>query len=259
MTDVVREPLVVTFGGGGGYAFGFGVGVVHGLRDEGIDVTRAPMMGTSGGSHAAVALGAGMSFDDVRPEWQDYVDNVGLFWVKAAPLTETLYGTAAVDNVAAVAIRALRFRRELLWADEFRPADMVAASSSPFPFVRPHKVDGKRYIDGGHRSAISADIAPAADVQLLLAPFSRKSQGLLGRFGARQVRKESKKWTESTGGAVVAVGPTDEMCNLPVKGMKDLGDMGIGRQVYDLAVPLGRRVAHQLRAEHPDSVSGLAA
>lgn len=259
MPHAPRHPLVLTLGGGGGYAFGFSMGVAKGLADAGIDVTRAPIVGTSGGSHAAVALGAGMSIDDVAPGWEDYVDGVGLFWVDASALTEPLYGSAQVTSeVASVAIAVPRFRRELLWAETHRPADMVAASSSPFPFVRPHKVGRQRYIDGGHRSAFSADRVPAADVQLLIAPFSHKSQGLLGRMGARQARREAAKWTATTGGVVVTVGPTPEMCAVPVKGMRGLGDMGIGRQIFDLAVPLGRGLAADLRRDHPDVLAALA-
>jgi predicted acylesterase/phospholipase RssA len=232
--DPNRPAIAVSCGGGGAFAFGFCLGVADGLRDQGIDISVGPLIGTSGGSHAAVAIAARLEFDDVAPIWRDYVETVGRIWVKAAPLTEGLYGSLDVTNVGAVAVRMLTFRRRILWAGEHRPADIVAASSSPFPFVRPHKIEGKRYIDGGHRSAFSADLAPAADVQLVLAPLSDRRQGLLGKIGARQVVKESRKWNAATGGEAIVVGPTDAMCS-------------IGRQVYELAIPLGRDLAERLQ------------
>ncbi len=247
-----RPSIAVSCGGGGAYAFGFCLGVAHGLRNEGVDISVGPLNGTSGGSHAAVAIAAKLEFDEVAPIWRDYVESAGRFWVRAAPLAESLYGSLDVANVGGVAVRMLTFRRRVLWAGEHRPADIVAASSSPFPFVRPHKVDGKRYIDGGHRSAFSADLAHSADVQLVLAPLSDRRQGLLGKIGARQVAKESRKWNAATGGDPIVVGPSDAMCAIKLKGMRDMGDIEIGRQVYDLAIPIGRDLAARLIRDSTD-------
>ncbi len=259
MGSDAKPAATVTFGGGGAYAFGFNLGVVKGLSDAGIDLSSVPFVGTSGGSHSAVAIRAGLTFDDVAPAWQDYVDSSKFpFWVKAGPLAETLYGSVSVDNVAAVAVTML-LKRRLLWSDQYRPADMVAASSSPFPFARPHKIGPKRYLDGGMRSSFSADLAPPADVQLLIAPFSSRAQGFLGRMGARQAPKESAEWSKATGGRVIVVGPSDEICRFKVNGMRAIRDMGIGRQIHDLAVPLGGECAAQLRRDHPDVAARLEA
>src|ERR1700755_1345838 len=84
--------LAVCLGGGGSYAIGFHLGVAHGLAQSGVRVASGPMVGTSGGSHAAVALSTGMSFDDAAPIWADYMTTVGHIWVSAAELTERLYG-----------------------------------------------------------------------------------------------------------------------------------------------------------------------
>jgi len=254
-----RSPLVLTIGGGGSHSFGFAVGVVHGLRDEGIDVRRVPIVGTSGGSHAAVAIAADLSFDDVDPIWREFVASAGSFWTRAADLTEPLYGKLEVTNVAGVAVRLLGFRRVLLWAPDVRPPDLVAASSSPFPFARPHKIGKRRYVDGGHRSGTSADLVPAADLQLVLASLSHRSQGFLGRMGARQALKETRRWREAHGGRTLVVGPTETMCEIKVKGMRTLADMSIGRQIHELAVPLGRETAAILRRDHPDVVDRLGA
>ena len=159
---------------------------------------------------SAFALALHTAFDDVAPIWREYVASCGHFLVRASPLTEQLYGSVDATNVGAVAVRMLTFRRHVLWAGDHRPADIVAASSSPFPFVRPHKIDGK--------------------------------------IGARQVVKESRKWRESTGGETIIVGPTDALLAIKLKGMGDMGDMRIGRQVYELAIPVGRDLAPRLQS-----------
>ena len=250
-TPPTRPPLVVTIGGGGSYAFGFALGIARGLREEGIDIASVPLVGTSGGAHAAVAIAAGLSFDDVEPIWTNFVNSSGSLWIKSGPLAEQLYGHVVVSDVAGVAVRPLRFRRELLRAPEVRPADLVAASSSPFPFARPHKVDKRRYIDGGHRSFASADLAGDADLQLVLAAFADRRQGFLGKMGGRQALKETQRWRHRTAGETVVIGPNDAMCAVVAKGMRALGDMGIGRSIYDLAVPIGRDYAATLRRDHP--------
>ena len=250
---------MLTIGGGGSHSFGFAVGVVHGLLAEGIDLRGVPIVGTSGGSHAAVAIAANVSFDDVDPVWREFVGSAKSFWTRAADLTEPLYGKLEVTDVAGVAVRLLGFRRVLLWAPDVRPADLVAASSSPFPFARPHKIGKRRYIDGGHRSGTSADLVPPADLQLVLASLSHRSQGFLGRMGARQVAKETRKWEEAHGGRTLVVGPTATMCEIKIKGMRTMADMAVGRQIHDLAVPLGRETAAILRRDHPDVVERLGA
>jgi predicted acylesterase/phospholipase RssA len=242
--------MTVTIAGGGSYAFGFALGIADGLAGEGIDIARLPIVGTSGGSHAAVAIAAGIGFDTVEPIWRDFVESAGRFWVRAAPLTERLYGDVTVDNAAGVAIRVPRFKRQVLWSTVVSPADLVAASSSPFPFVRPHKIAERRYIDGGHRSNSSADIAPASDLQLVIAAFASKRQGFIGRLAARQLPKETARWRAETGGETVVVTPNDDLYALRVRGMKDLGDMTIGRKVRDAAIPIGVDLASTLRRDH---------
>lgn len=251
------EAIVTTIAGGGSYAFGFALGVATGLASEGIDLRSGPIVGTSGGSHAAVAIGAQLTFDEVEAIWTRYIETAGKFWVRAIELTEQLYGGVEVDDVAGVAIRLRWFKRMLLWSDEVRPADLVAASSSPFPFVRPHKIGKHRFIDGGHRSNSSADIAPPAELHVVLAPFATRQQGLIGRLAARQIPKETAKWRASTGGATMVVTPDDAMYAVKVRGMKDLGDMRIGRRIYELAVPIGVECAATLRRDHPDVVTRL--
>ena len=142
----------------------------------------------------------------------------------------------------------------MLWAADHPPAEIVAASSSPFPFVRPTKVGKRRYIDGGHRSGTSCDLALDADLQLALVPFAKRSQGLVGRMGARHIAKEPAKWEGRTGGRAMVVMPDEAMCAVTVRSMRAMGDTSLGRRIYELAVPLGRETAAAMRRDHPEVV-----
>jgi predicted acylesterase/phospholipase RssA len=253
----MRHPLVVTLGGGGAFALGFHLGLAQGMRDGGgVDIATSPLLGTSGGAYAAVAIATGMAFDDVAPIWEAHDEEARLFWGQTAPLAEELFGTRRVpegSSAGSVAVRLRGFKRVTLWNADVALADLVAASASILPFTRPHMIGERRYIDGGHRSATSADLAPPADLQLLFVPYAFKSQGFLGRSGARKVRKEPPKWEARTGGRVVTVLPTDEMCAMS-KGMRVIGDIANARKVHDLAIPVGRELATTLRRDHADVV-----
>jgi predicted acylesterase/phospholipase RssA len=218
-----------------------------------------PLLGTSGGSHAAAAIASGMTFDEIAPVWADYVERSRALAGRAGPLAHSLYATREVPPGSAMgggAVRLLGFKREVLWNDRYPLADIVAASSSIMPFTLPHKIGKRRYIDGGHRSATSADLAPDADLQLLFVPFALKSQGFLGRVGARQIRREQPKWEARTGGTIVVVGPTDEMCAMS-KGMRVIGDMEVAGAVRELAIPVGRDLVTALRRDHPGILERL--
>jgi hypothetical protein len=255
----MSRALTVTMGGGGAFALGFHLGLAHGMRDGGVDIATSPLMGTSGGSYAAVALATGMAFDDIAPIWERHVEEARLLWGRAAPLAEELFASRQVpegSSAGSVAVRLLGFKRVTLWNVDVPLADIVAASSSILPFTRPHKIGKRRYIDGGHRSATSADLAPSADLQLLFVPYAVKSQGFMGRMGARQIRKEPPKWEARTGGKTIVVLPTDEMCAMS-KGMRVIGDIGNARKIHDLSIPVGRELATTLRRDHADAVERL--
>jgi predicted acylesterase/phospholipase RssA len=252
--------MTVTLGGGGAYALGFNLGIARGLQMSGIDISKVPLMGTSGGAHSAVAIATGMTFDEVAEIWQPYVDACGPVWVKALPLADELYGSRAIPEggaAAGVAIRLLGFKREALWAADHPLPVIVAASASIAPFVRPTKVGKRRYIDGGFKSNTSGDLAPDADVNLILAPFAFKSQGFVGRTASRHLAKEPGKWEARTGGHAVVVRPSDAMVAVRIKGMKAMGDTHLGRQIHDLAIEIGVQLAGTLRRDHPEMITAL--
>jgi NTE family protein len=255
-----REPLAMCFGGGGAFGIGFNMGVADGMTEDGVDVRAVALMGTSAGSYAAAALAAGISFHRLADDWAAYTASLPRsFWVRTADLTGVVFGPATAPGVSTVALRLLTLRRTVLAGDCYRLSDLVAASSSPVPWARPHRIGRRRYIDGGLRRMASADLTPLADVQLLVTPFAFRDQGLAGRAGARQAPKEIARWKRATGGEVLHVVPSEEIRALPVKGMADMNDMDVGRKVYELSLPIGRETARSLRRDHPDVVERLAA
>jgi hypothetical protein len=255
-----RAVLAVCFGGGGAFGIGFNMGIADGMLQEGVDVRSGSMIGTSSGSYAAAALATGVSFDRLAEQWTTYTASLRRsLWVRTADLTEVVFGTATGAGVTTVALRLLTLRRVLLSGHHHRLSDIVAASSSPVPLARPHRIGRRRYLDGGLRRLASADLTPAADLQLLVTPFCHPDQGFTGRAGARQARKEIPRWKRATGGEVFHVTPSDQIRAVPARGMAAIGDMDIGRKIYELSVPLGRDVAKSLRRDHGGIVQRLAA
>jgi predicted acylesterase/phospholipase RssA len=156
-----REPLAVCFGGGGAFGIGFNMGVADGMTEDGVDVRAVALMGTSAGSYAAAALAAGISFHRLADDWAAYTASLPRsFWVRTADLTEAVFGTATAPGVSTVALRLLTLRRTVLAGDCYRLSDLVAASSSPVPWARPHRIGRRRYLDGGLRRMASADLTP---------------------------------------------------------------------------------------------------
>lgn len=253
MSDATpRPPLAVCFGGGGAFGYGFNMGVADGLAAEGFDLANVPMVGTSAGSHAAATIDTDLEFDDVATLWQTYIDGASrLRLARGIDLSGPIYGGRDATDLGAVAVRLLTLRRRVLDAEEYPLADIVAASSSVLPIVRPHRIDGKRYVDGGTVSLASIDLSPNADLLLAVTPYAVKGLGIAGRFGAFQAKREIRKWSERHAGSVLHVVPSTEMAALGTSRIRDIAEMRIGRAVYPLAVELGRHVANEIRRHHP--------
>ena len=245
--------MATNFGGGGGFGFGFDMGVAHGLRNAGIDVTAYPMIGTSAGSHTVAALRLGLDFDEFAEQWAEQVgEKTGRPWSDGYAFADLVYRDLHDPDVAAVAVRMRGWKREVLNSADHGIDDIVAASSAAFPVIRPHRVDGHWFIDGGAVSLASADLTPEASFMLLVTPFARDGQGVAGRAGAWQATREIRRWVDRWGGDVLHVVPTAEMVACGGKRVRDIVDIRIGRAVYPLAVEYGERVAAEMRSMRPD-------
>lgn len=248
-----RPPLATNFGGGGAFGYGFNMGVAAGLRDAGLDVARFPMIGTSAGSHTVAALRTGLDVDAFCDLWEAKVgERTRGVWGDGYDFSTDAYREVHDDDVAAIAVRLPRRRREVLRSSEHPIADIVTASSAAVPVLRPHRVDGTWYVDGGVVSLASGDLTDAADLMLLVTPFARRrGQGPAGWVGARQADREIARWVRRNGGDVLHVVPTAEMVAFGGKRPRDIVDIRIGRAVFPLARDYGHRVADALREMRP--------
>jgi hypothetical protein len=246
-------PLATNFGGGGGFGFGFNMGVATGLRRAGIDVTEHLMIGTSAGSHTVAALRLGLDFDEFCDAWEDQVgDKPRRVWTDGGAFARRMYRDVHDPDVSTVAVRVARWRREVLNSGRYGIEDIVAASSAAVPVIRPHRIEGRWYADGGVLSLASADLTPAAHFMLLITPFARREQGVTGRMGELQARREIRRWVRRHGGDVLHVGPTEAMVEFGGRKVSDIVDIRIGRAVFPSAVEHGERVADEMRSMRPD-------
>ena len=65
MTEPARAPIAGAFGGGGLFGIGYALGILDTLRERGVDMSRAPMIGTSAGSWAAAATALGVTYEQL--------------------------------------------------------------------------------------------------------------------------------------------------------------------------------------------------
>lgn len=255
MTSTTRPAVTTCFAGGGAFGYGFHMGVADGMRAGGVDLRRWPMMGTSAGSHAVATIATGQRFDTIADIWGERVEaSPPRLFADGHPFVEAMYGGHRPDAAAdptAVAVRLWRYRRERLSASDHDLDEIVAASCALLPIMRPHRIDRKRYIDGGAISMASADLAPGADVLLLVTPFVRRDQGLAGRIGRWQARREIRTWTDRHGGDVLHVVPSAEMAALGGRRLREVVDIELGRAVYPLACELGGHVARAVLEDRP--------
>jgi hypothetical protein len=246
-----RPAIATCFGGGGAFGMGFDLGVADGMLAEGVDLRKGPMIGTSAGGYTVAALATGIAFERIAELWSAYTATHGSIWVRTAELTEQIYGTATARGVASVALRLWTFRRVLLWGDEHTLSDIVAASASPIPFARPHRIGRRRYVDGGLRRMASADLTPPAELLVLITPFCGPGQGFLGRAGARQADREIRHWKQSSGGQALHLTPSQEIRSLGVKGKAIVADMELAVKTFDLSREIGRSAAKELQRDFP--------
>jgi predicted acylesterase/phospholipase RssA len=229
MSADARPPLAGALGGGGLFGIGYALGVLDGLRERGLDLQSAPLLGTSAGSWAAAATATGISFDvlcpSVPPRLPDYRARV-LYGA-----ARDLFAERHVATAAAVAVRLPSFTRTVLAGEDVCLADQVAASSSVPGLFRPHRLQGVWYLDGGVRSAVSADLATPADLLVVVAPLAGAMFGPTGRYVTRRTHRELDAWRARGGGEVLAFLPDGSLGAL-IKRPDQLFDPQRARQAY---------------------------
>lgn len=206
MHHVSHVPLAGAFGGGGLFGIGYAMGVLDGLREQGIDLAKAPMIGTSAGSWAAAATALGVDFDQLAaldvPRFPDPRSGV------LANSARRVFGNAMRANVHAVACAIPRLRRTELDGAKFPLSTMVAASSAVPGLLAPQRINGRWYIDGGVRSGVSVDLAAPADLLIVIAPLAGAMFGPFNNLVERNTNREIDAWKKSCGGNVRLFAPT---------------------------------------------------
>jgi NTE family protein len=244
--------LTAAFGGGGPFGIAYGMGIVDELSAAGLSFEGRQMLGTSAGSWVASCLASGTTFETLCTLPQVRVPNPRPG--KLQSLAEEVFGDARSPLVRASAVRVSSGRRVLLSGADFRLADLVAASSAVPTLFAPAHLLGRRYVDGGVRSMVSADQAPPAQHLLVVAPIAGPMFGRAGRVMETLLGRELRRWERASGGTVHLIRPNRAVAAL-ARTPLDLFKNELAREAY----PLGREQARQLletRAALAGLVSG---
>jgi NTE family protein len=188
------------------------MGVLDGLRDQGIDLSTAPMVGTSAGSWAAAATALGIGFDQLAaldiPRFPNLRPGV------LANSARRVFGNAMRANVHVIACAIPRLRRTELDGAKFPLSTMVAASSAVPGLLAPQRIEGRWYIDGGVRSGVSVDLAAPADLLIVIAPLAGAMFGPFNNLVERNTDREISAWKKSCGGNVRLFAPNAETAKI---------------------------------------------
>lgn len=240
---MTSAPLAVCYGGGGLFGIGYLLGVAEALADAGVPLATAPALGTSAGSWAAAALALGV-------RWDDAIDLLG---PKAPRLPNPrpgrlravaaeVFDEARAPTVRAVACALPLLRRTVLSGADHPVADLVAASSAVPGLLAPHRIGGVRYVDGGVRSMVSADLADPAEHLLVLAPIAGPMFGPAGRAAEQVLAREMRRWRDANpSGSLWLIRPNHAIAAL-ARRPDQLFDVDRARRCYDLAYEQGRAI-----------------
>ena len=239
------HPLSMVYGGGGVFGIAYGAGVAAGLAELGIAVHTAPALGTSAGAWVAGAVALGLGYDDFEHLGSPEVPTrkpVLYEWAL------TIFGDARHHLVAASAVHLRTRRRHILDGGQYPLADLVTASSAVPGLLPPHRVDGRRYIDGGMWSVTSVDAARDADEVIVIAPLAGPVMGPMGRAAGLLLDRELRSWRDAhPGKRITLIRPNKEIARLAGRSPLSLFEADRARTVYPLAVEQGRRWGERLQ------------
>lgn len=249
--EASRPPLAVAYGGGGMLGIAYLMGVAESLLDGGVPLTDAPAIGTSAGSWAAACVALGIrwttalgAIGDDFPRIPD--PRVGRLREVAAHV----FADARAPSIQVVVCELPRLRRVALRGGDHPVADLVAASSAVPALLAPHRIDGHRYVDGGVRSMVSADLAGAADNLLVIAPLAGPMFGPGGRLMERVLRREMRVWRDANpGGRLWLIRPNHAIAAL-ARRPTQLFDPERTRACYPIAYEQGVGVRERWVAQY---------
>jgi predicted acylesterase/phospholipase RssA len=203
------------FGGGGLFGIGYALGVIHGLRDQGIDLTNAPMLGTSAGSWAAAATALNVSLEELLslpvPSFPNPKPGA------LATVAKIAFGDRTAANVRAVVTSVPRLKRGVLSGEHTPLAQLVAASSAVPGLLAPQRINGTWYVDGGVRSGVSVDLAGPAHTLVVIAPLAGAMFGPFGNYVEGKTDKEQEKWLDEYGGRFLEFSPRQTTADIATR------------------------------------------
>lgn len=207
-----RVPLAGVFGGGGLFGIGYALGVIDGLLARGIDLTDTPMLGTSAGSWAAAATALRVPFERFVtlkvPRFPNPKPGV------LAECARQVFGDRTDPDVKVVVCELPRFRRTVLSGADTPLAKLVGASSAVPGLLAPQRIGDRLFVDGGVRSAVSVDLAPSADVLVVIAPLAGAMFGPFGGIVDKRTRVDIAAWMHTHGGEVLLFAPDESGATL---------------------------------------------
>ena len=243
-----QHPLAMVYGGGGVFGIAYATGVAHGLAAGGIDVARAPALGTSAGSWTAAAVALGTSYDAVAAIDPPRIPNRtrGVL----ADRARLVFGEASHPLVSVSAVHVRSRKRHILDGGRYPLADLVAASSAVPGLLPPHQIEGRLYLDGGMWSATSIDAAAEADEVIVVAPLAGPHMGAMGRGAGLLLGRELNTWrSRHPGSRITLIRPNAIIARHAGRNPMSLFDGDRARAVYPLAFEQGLRWAERLQAE----------
>ena len=204
------EKRALVLGGGGVTGVAWEIGLIHGLAEQGLDLTTADLfIGTSAGSVVAAQLTSGSTTQELYE--RELADTSGdrnagigsrvlIAFVLASLLPDgrARLGRAALkartvpeserreairsrvhrdewpaQRLLVTAVEAETGKTEVFDSDSGASLIDAVAASCAVPLVwPPMTVNGKRYIDGGVRSVANADLAEGYDRVVVIAPIT---------------------------------------------------------------------------------------
>jgi len=245
------NPLAVSYGGGGLFGIAYLLGVSEALVDGGVALATAPSIGTSAGSWAAAALGLGVRWDDaIELLGADIPRRPSPRRGRLHAVAAEIFGERHVPTMRAVVCSLPLLQRVVLSGAEYPVADLVAASSAVPGLLAPHRVGGRRYVDGGVRSMVSADLADPAAQLLVIAPIAGPMFGPAGRFTEGVLRREMREWRDhNPGGKLWLIRPNHAIAGL-ARRPDQLFDPNLAKTCYHLAYEQGAGILHRWTDEY---------
>ncbi len=227
----------IVFGGGGAFGIGYESGIVDTLRDRGIDLHGAHMLGTSAGSWVAGFVAADKGFDDVADMPQIKVPNYKPGYLRG--YSREIFGDARDEHVNAVVFKlpgphSRSAHPRILNGADYDLADLAWASSSVPGVFYPAEIDGEYYIDGGVRSIASGDLAPRSRKLLAIAAFGAASMPPAGSMIEFKMKHELRKWRNKNNGEVIYIRPNHEISSL-IRNPLDVFDFELAKDAYWMA------------------------